>query len=80
MVPRRDCKVKRGGLFRLQLPVSLFENETLLFDPGPPALSAHPLPRIDHSGRETYKDGGKKCISNRSVQVFEHLYDRTFVG
>ena len=62
-------KKNEGGLIRLQLPVSLFENETLLFDPGPPALSAHPLPGVEHSGRETYKEGGEKmrfkqiCVS-----------------
>lgn len=82
MVSRRDCKVKRGGLFRLQLPVSLFENETLLFDPGPPALSAHPLPCVDHSGRETYKEGRKnafqtdrcKCLN---ICMTEHLLDES---
>lgn len=65
---------------RIQLPVSLFENETLLFDPGPPALSTHPLPCVDHGWRETFKEGegGEKCISN--IFVFEHLYDLTFVG
>lgn len=82
MVPRRECKLKQGCLLRLQLPVSLFENEALLFNPRPPALSTHSLPCVDHSGRKTYKErgGGGKCISNRSLQVFEHLYDLTFVG
>lgn len=85
---RRGVKHCRGAeerlqsLFRLQLPVSLFENETLFFNPGPPALRAHPFPRVDHSWRELC--GGrrweKKCISNRSMYVSEHLYDRTFVG
>lgn len=77
MTPRRDCKVRRGAffllLFRFHLPVSLFENETLLFDPGPPALGAHPLPCVDHSGWETYKEDGERCISNTPVRV------RTFV-
>lgn len=77
-MPRRECKL---CLLRLQLPVSLFENEALLFNPRPPALSTHSLPCVDHSGRKTYKErGGGKCISNRSLQVFEHLYDLTFVG
>lgn len=44
------------------LPVSLLENETLLLDPGPPALSAHPLPRVDHSGRETCQQRGKDAF------------------
>lgn len=73
MAQRRDCRVKRGGLFRLQLPVSLFENETFLFDPGPPALSAHPLPCVDHSGRKTYKEGGKMHFKQICVSV------RTFI-
>lgn len=56
MVPRRECKLKQGCLLRLQLPVSLFENEALLFNPRPPALSTHSLPCVDHSGRKTYKE------------------------
>lgn len=49
------------------LPVSLFENETLLFDPGPPALGTHSFTRIDHCGGGRYEEdgGGFKqiCIS-----------------
>lgn len=49
------------------LPVSLFENETLLFDPGPPALGTHPFTRIHHCGGERYEEdmGGFKqiCVS-----------------
>lgn len=54
-----------GGCLGFQLPVSLFENETLFFYPGPPALGAHPLACIDHSWRDPYEEGGKKRISNQ---------------
>lgn len=56
------------------LPVSLFENETLLFDPGPPALGTHPFTRIHHCGGERYEEDGRD--SNRSVSAFQHLYDQ----
>lgn len=62
-----------GGCLGFQLPVSLFENETLFFYPGPPALGTHPLACIDHSWREPCEEGGKKRISNRSGEAFERL-------
>lgn len=48
--------------FEPHLPVRLLENETLLFDPGPPALGTHPLTRIDHSRREIYEAPEKRAF------------------
>lgn len=78
MAPRRDCKVKQWCWFRLRLPVSLFENEALLFDPGPPALSTHPLPCVNHSRRETYTGRGKNAFqtdpcNGLNICMTEHL-------
>lgn len=72
-----------GVLFRFQLPVSLFENEALFFDPSPPALSTHPLPCVNHSGRETYREEGRKknafqtdVCNGLNICMTEHLLDK----
>lgn len=54
-------------LLTFPLPVRLLEDQTLLFDPRPPALGAHPLPGVDHSRRETYE-----CEGGRLANTFEH--------
>lgn len=58
----------------VHLPVSLFENETLLFNPGPPALGTHAFARIRHRRGERYKQVVGDL--NWFVATFKHLYDQ----
>lgn len=63
---------------RFESPVSLLENQTLVFNPGAPALRAHPLPCIQHSRRHTWEQQGSWHDGDEPKnRVFTHVYMAT---